>query len=184
MIILHSCVCITVSNICMLHNDTKDQNLKQNTHIGKLQKRCDNRILFRISGRIDSSSYVPDFALESEYGEIHQSCADKNASAKSINMDILFKWKKREGSEATYQALLEIFEKANNEDLILKYAENGHSTHAVESMNLMFPTKMNNKDDIPELEKKYTKITEKVAFISEQSLKKTKQSNDLASVLP
>ena len=86
----------------MLHNDTKDQNLKQITHIGKLQKRCDNRILFRISGSMDSSSYVPHFALESEYDEIHQSCADKNTSAKSINMDMVFKWKKREGSEATY----------------------------------------------------------------------------------
>ena len=47
----------------------------------------------------------------------------------------------------------------------------------------MFPTKMNNKDDIPELEKKYTEITEKFAFISEQSLKKTKQPNDLAYYL-
>ena len=42
---------------------------------------------------------------------------------------------------------------------------------------------MNNKDDIPELEKKYTEITEKLAFISEQSLKKTKQPNDLAYYL-
>ena len=138
---------------------------------------------------MDPSSYVPHFALESEYDELHQSCADINTSAKSINIDMLFKWKKREGSGATYQALLEIFEKANDEkmiDLILKYAENGHSTHAVESMNFVFPIKMNNKDDIPELEKKYAEITEKFAFISEQiiqSLEKTKQPRHVAYYL-
>ena len=136
---------------------------------------------------MDPSSYVPHFALESECNEIHQRCADKNTSANSINMDMLFKWKKREGSGATYQALLEIF--VNDEkmiDLILKYAENSRSTHAVESMNLMFPIKMNNKDDIAELEKKYTKITEKFAFISEQiiqSLEKTKQPRHVAYYL-
>ena len=138
---------------------------------------------------MDPSSYVPHFALESECNEIHQSCADQNTSANSINIDNVFKWKKRKGSGATYQALLEIFEKANDEkmiDLILKYAENGHSTHAVESMNLMFPIKMNNKDDIPEFKKKYIEITEKFAFISEQiiqSLKRTKQPKDLAYYL-
>ena len=138
---------------------------------------------------MDPSSYVPHFALESECDEIHQLCADQNTSANSINIDMLFKWKKRKGSGATYSALLEIFEKANDEkmiDLILKYAENDHSTHAVESMNLMFPTKMNNKDDIAELKMKYAEIIEKFAFISEQiiqSLKRTKQAEDLAYYL-
>ena len=137
---------------------------------------------------MDPSSYVPHFAIESEYDEIHQSCADKNTSANSVNLDMLFKWKERKGSGATYQALLEIFEKANDEkmiDLVLKYAENGHSTHAVESMNLKFP-KVSNRDDIAELEKKHSEIAEKFAFISEQiiqSLKKTKQPNDLAYYL-
>ena len=138
---------------------------------------------------MDPSIYVPHFALESEYDEIHQSCADTNTSANSINMGMLLKWKMRKGSGATYQALLEIFEKANDEkmiDLILKYAENGHSTHAVESMNLMFPIKMNNKDDIPELEKKYTEITEKFAYLSVQiikSLEKTQRPKHLACCL-
>ena len=98
---------------------------------------------------------------------------------------MLLKWRKRRGSEATYQALLEIFQQANNEmliDLLLKYAENGHSTHSLESVNLKFP-KVSNKHDIPELEKKHSEIKEQFAFLSLQiikSLEKTQRPKHLA----
>ena len=60
---------------------------------------------------MDPSSYVPHFALESEYDEIHQLCADKNTSAKSVNMDMLFKWKRREGSGAPIKHFLKYLKK-------------------------------------------------------------------------
>ena len=159
-----------------------------NISIEKLHKRCDHSILLHISGRMDPLRYVSHFALESEYDEIRHCCADKDTSALSINLCMLFKWKERKGSEATYQALLEIFKQANDEkmiDFILKYAENGHTTHSFESVNLMFP-KVNSRDDIPELEKKYAKITTKFAIYCEQiiqSLEKTRRPRDLAYYL-
>ena len=155
-----------------------------NISIEKLHKRCDNSILLRISGRMDPLSYVSHFAVESECGEIRQCCADKDTSALSINVDMLFKWRERKGSEATYKALLEIFQQVNDEkmvDLILKYAENGQSPHSFQSVNLKFP-KVSKREDIQELKKMHLQITEKFAFISEQiiqSLKRTKQPEDL-----
>ena len=137
---------------------------------------------------MDPSSYVSHFALGSEHDEILQHCVDKDTSALSINVEMLFKWRKRKGSGATYQALLEIFQQVNDEkmiDLVRKYAENAHSTQTFESEKLKFP-KVNNRDDIPELEKKYTEITENFAFISEQiiqSLEKTKQPRHVAYYL-
>ena len=67
------------------------------------------------------------------------------------------------------------FKKVNDEkmiDLVLKYAENGHSIHAVKIMNLKFP-KVSNKED----------IAEKFAFHSLQtikSLEKTQRPKDIA----
>ena len=133
---------------------------------------------------MDPLIYVSQFALESECDEILHCCADNDTSALSINLDMLFKWKKRKGPEATYQALLEIFQQVNDEkmiDLVLKYSATSQSTQTFKPEELKFP-KVNNRDDIAELEKKYTEITEIFAFISEQiiqSLKKTKQPKDL-----
>ena len=157
-------------------------------HTEKLQERCDSRILFRISGRMDPLSYVSHFALESEHDEMLQRCVDKDGSALSINLEMLFKWRKRIGLKATYQALLEIFQRANDEkmiDLVRKYAENGHSMQTFEFEKLKFP-KVNNRKDIPVLEKKYFEITAKFEFLREeiiQSLEKTHRPEDLAYYL-
>ena len=137
---------------------------------------------------MDPLIYISHFAPESECDEILDCYASKDTSALSINLDMLFKWRKRKGPEATYQALLEIFHEANDEkmiDLVIKYAENSHSTHFFESVNLKFP-KVSNKDDIPELEKQHTKITEKFAFLSLQiiqSLEKTQRPRHIAFFL-
>ena len=134
---------------------------------------------------MDPLIYVSHFAPEYECDEIHRCCAGKDTSALSINLDMLLKWKKREGPEATYQALLEIFQQENDEkmiDLVLKYAENGHSIHSFESVGLKFP-KVSNKDDIPELEKQHTEIEDKFAYFSLQiikSLEKTQQRRHIA----
>ena len=134
---------------------------------------------------MDPLIYVSHFAHESECDEIRLCCADKDTSALFINLDMLFKWRKRKGTKATYQALLEIFQKENDEkmiDLVLKYAENGHSIHSFESEDLKFP-KVSNKDDIPELEKQHTEIKEKFAFLSLQiikSLEKTQRPRHIA----
>ena len=67
-------------------------------------------------------------------------------------------------------------------DLVLKYAENGHSIHSFKSVDLKFP-KVSNKGDIPELEKKHFEIKEKYAYFSLQiikSLEKTQQQRHIA----
>ena len=79
---------------------------------------------------MDPLIYIPHFYPESECDEIYRSCAIKDTSGLFINLDMLFKWKKRKGPEATYQALLEIFQQVNNEkmiDLVFKYVENEHT---------------------------------------------------------
>ena len=134
---------------------------------------------------MDPSLYVSHFALESECDEIHRRCASKDTSALFINLDMLFKWKKRRGPEATYQALLEIFQQENDEkmiDLVLKYAENKHSIHSFGSEDFKF-LKVSNKDDIPELEKQHTEIKNKFAYFSLQiikSLEKTQRPRHIA----
>ena len=111
---------------------------------------------------MDPLRYISHFALESEYDEIRQCCADKDTSALSINLDMLFKWKKRKGPEATYQALLEIFQENDERltDLIYEYAGKGHTQSSYKSENLHFP-KVNETKDKLELEKKYTEIKNK-----------------------
>ena len=97
---------------------------------------------------------------------------------------MLLQWKKRKGPEATYQALLEIFQQENDEkmiDIVLEHAEIGHSIHSFKSVDLKFPKC--NKYDIPELKKKHFEIKEKYAYFSLQiikSLEKTQQQRHIA----
>ena len=102
---------------------------------------------------------------------------------------MLFKWRERRGPEATYLALIEIFQQTKDEkviDLITEYVEKGHDCFFSESEDLQFP-KVNERMDIPELEKLYYGINEKFAFLSVQiikSLRKNKmEPKDLATYI-
>ena len=121
--------------------------------------------------------YVSHFALESECEEIRRCCADNDTSALSINLDMLFKWKKRKGPEATYQALLEIFQENDGRltDFIYEYARKGHTQSSYESEDLHFP-KVNKRKDKLEFEKTYTEIKNKYVklfILVVRSLEKT-----------
>ena len=138
----------------------------------------------RISGRIDPLLYSSSFASESECDEIRQRCADKDVDAVSINCNMLSMWRNRKGPEATYQALIEIFQAMNNEkmaDLITEYAaEKIHSPCSHEYQD----SKLNDK--ILELVEKNAKIKEKFAFLSVKiikSLEKTEKPKQLAAYL-
>ena len=137
-----------------------------------MQKQCDDYILFRISGKIDPS-YAPHFALESECDDIRHHCIHNNTAYVSVNLHMLFKWRERKGPEATYVALLEIFEKKNNEkmiDFILEYVANGHSQLSSEGRDLKF-LKVNKRDDIPQLKKNYAEIKMKFTVVSLKMIK-------------
>ena len=133
----------------------------------------------RISGRIDPLLYASSFASEPERDEIRQRCADKYVDAVSINCNMLSMWRNRKGPEATYQALIEIFQAMNNEkmaDLITEYAHI-HSTSSHEYQV---------NDKFRELEEKNAKIKEKFAFLSVKiikSLEKTEKAKQLAHYL-
>ena len=146
----------------------------------KLQKRCDDSILLRISGRIDPLLYASSFASEPECDEIRQRCADTDVDAVSINCNMLSMWRNRKGPEATYQALIEIFQAMNNEkmaDLITEYAHIHSSCSHEYQVN----------DKIRKLEEKNAKIIkEKFAFLSVKiikSLEKTEKAKQLAYYL-
>ena len=126
---------------------------------------------------MDPLCYVSHFALESEWDEIRRCCADKDTSALSTNLDMLFKWKKRKGPNATYQALLEIFQEKDERlaQLIYEYARKGHSQSYYKSEDLHFP-KVNKRKDKLEFEKKYTEIKNKyikLFILVVRSLEKT-----------
>ena len=136
----------------------------------------------RISGRIDPLLYASSFASESECDEIRQRCADKDVDAVSINCNMLSMWRNRKGPEATYQALIEIFQAKNNEkmaDLITEYAY----IHSPCSREYHDSTV---NDKFLDLEEKNAKIKEKFAFLSVKiikSLEKTEKPKQLAAYL-
>ena len=133
---------------------------------------------------MDPLVYASSFASESECDKIRQHCADKDVDAVSINCNMLSMWRNRKGPEATYQALIEIFQAMNNEkmaDLITEYAaEKIHSPCSHEYQD----SKVNDK--ILELEEKNAQIKEKFAFLSVKiikSLEKTEKPKQLAAYL-
>ena len=71
---------------------------------------------------------------------------------------MLFKWRERKGPEATYLALIQIFQKTNDEkviDLIIEYVEKGRNC---ESEGLKFPKLNTERIDASEFEKNITKL--------------------------
>ena len=134
-------------------------------NIKELKRRCDRNILLCISGRIHPLNYISYFAPESNCDEIRDHCANNDISHLRINLDMLFKWRERKGPEATYLALLEIFQKTNDEkliDLITEYAEKGRNC---ESEGLKFPKLNTERIDPSEFEKKHYEIREKFAYL-------------------
>ena len=138
----------------------------------------------RISGRIDPLLYASSFASEPECDEIRQRCADKDVDAVTINCNMLSMWRNRKGPEATYQALIEIFQAMNNEkmaDLITQYATEkfpSPCSHEYQDSNV--------NDKIQELVKKNATIKEKFAFLSVKiikSLEKTEKPKQLTAYL-
>ena len=155
----------------------------------KLKEKCDLKILLCISGRISPRNYVTYFVPECDFDEIHHRCACNDIPHLSINLDMLLKWRERKGSEATYLALYEIFQKTNDEkviDLITEYAAKGCDCFFSEPEDLHFP-KVNRRMNISYLEQKFEEIIKKFASLSVRiivSLRKNEtKPKDLATYL-
>ena len=157
-------------------------------NIKQLQKRCDNNILLHICGKIDPLSYVDRFALKSECDEIRQLYDSGDVDGLYVNLEMLFKWRKRKGPDATYGALLEIFKNANDgmmTNLILEYTAKGNIQRSFQNEDLKFPT-VKKKENILELEQKYSEITEKFGYLIVniiKSLEKTEHPKHLTTYL-
>ena len=102
---------------------------------------------------------------------------------------MLFKWRERKGPEATYLALLEIFQKTNDEkviDLITEYVVKGRNCFFSGSEDLKFPKLNTERIDASELEKNHYEIREKFAYLRYRitiSLEKIMEPKHLADYI-